>query len=112
MTNEQIIFDARCDLMDKGILAPTGRYIEVEDQNGEKKTMEEPEEIHTFVGWQSLGRQVKKGEKNIVSLMIWKHTTQKAKAEDEEDKEKMFMTKGFFFKESQTEPRKEKTHEA
>ena len=44
MTNEMIILNARFDLMQEGILHGTGNIIEVEDENGEKKQIEEPEE--------------------------------------------------------------------
>lgn len=103
MTNEMIILNARFDLMEEGILQGTGNIIEVEDENGEKKQIEEPEQIHTYQGWKSLNRQVKRGEKSIATIQIWKHTTQKSKAEDEDDQEKMFLTKAFFFRETQTE---------
>ena len=89
--------------MEEGILQGTGNIIEVEDENGEKKQIEEPEQIHTYQGWKSLNRQVKRGEKSIATIQIWKHTTQKSKAEDEDDQEKMFLTKAFFFRETQTE---------
>ena len=98
-----IILNARFDLMEEGILQGTGNIIEVEDENGEKKQIEEPEQIHTYQRWKSLNRQVKRGEKSIATIQIWKHTTQKSKAEDEDDQEKMFLTKAFFFRETQTE---------
>ena len=98
-----IILNARFDLMQEGILHGTGNIIEVEDENGEKKQIEEPEQIHTYQGWKSLNRQVKRGEKSIATIQIWKHTTQKSKAEDEDDQEKMFLTKAFFFRETQSE---------
>lgn len=103
MTNEMIILNARFDLMEEGILQGTGNIIEVEDENGKKKQIEEPEQIHTYQGWKSLNRQVKRGEKSIATIQIWKHTTKKSKAEDEDDQEKMFLTKAFFFRENQTE---------
>ena len=97
MTNEQIIFNNRVDLMDKGIIRGTG------NKEGEKIELEEPEQIHTYAGWKALNRQVKKGEKSIASFMIWKHTTKKPKEKDEEPKEAMFQTKAFWFTEAQTE---------
>ena len=30
------------------------------------------EEVHTYAKWQSLGYQVKKGEKAIIKTMLWK----------------------------------------
>ena len=102
MTNEQIIFNNRVSLMEEGIIKGTGNIITVENENGEKIQLEEPEELHTYQGWKAVGRQVKKGEKSIATMMIWKHTTKKPKKEDEEEQEAMFMTKAFFFKEEQT----------
>ena len=104
MTNEMIILNARFDLMQEGILQGTGNIITVEDENGEKKQIEEPEMIHTYQGWKSLNRQVKRGEKSIATIQIWKHTTKKPKEKDEEEQEKMFMTKAFFFTFDQVEP--------
>ena len=103
MTNEQIIFNNRINLLNEGIIKGTGNIITVENEEGESFEVEEPEEIHTFLGWKSLNRQVKKGEKSIASFLIWKHTTRKPKNEDEDEKESLFMTKAFFFTESQTE---------
>lgn len=98
-----IILNARFDLMEEGILQGTGNIIEVEDENDEKKQIEEPEEIHTYQWWKALHRQVKRGEKLIATIQIWKHTTKKPKEADEEEQEKMFLTKAFFFTEAQTE---------
>ena len=103
MTNEMIILNARFDLMEKGILQGTGNTITVEDENGGKKQIEEPEQIHTYHGWKSLNKQVKKGEKSIATIQIWKHIIKKPKEKDEEEQEKMFLTKAFFFTEAQTE---------
>lgn len=107
MTNEAIILNNRIELMKQGIIKWTGRYITVENENGEKVELEEPEEIHTYRGWQELKRQVKKGEKSVATFLIWKHTITKKKTEEDEEKEKMFMTKAFFFTAGQTEPRRE-----
>lgn len=95
MTNAQIIFNESVELMENGIIGNTGRKIIVENEDGEKKEMLEPESIHTYAGWKAIGRQVKKGEKCIATFMIWKHTTKKKKSESEDEQEKMFMTKAF-----------------
>lgn len=107
MTNELIILNARFDLMEKGILKGTGNFITVENEEGERVQLEEPEEIHTFTGWKALQRQVKRGEKAVASFPIWKHTKRKPKEEGAEEEEKMFLTKAFFFTEAQVEPMKE-----
>lgn len=108
MTNEQIIMNTRLELMDKGILQPTGRQIELIDEKGNKKYIDEPEQIHTYVIWKELGYQVKRGEKAIVDIKIWKYTTRKVKEElklheNDDTEECMFLTKAFFFKFSQVE---------
>ena len=104
MTNEQIIFQNSLQLMDDGIIGTTGRTITVENEQGEKLEMQEPEPIHTYQAWKCLGYQVKRGQKAKASFLIWKHTVKKAKQEQGEDEEKMFMTKAFFFTFDQVEP--------
>ena len=47
-------------------------------------------------------------ESNIAQFTIWKHVTKKAKAESEEDEEKMFMKRASFFSYEQVEPIGEK----
>ena len=89
-------------LMEEGILQGTGNYITVENEDGEKIEMEEPEEIHTYQGWKFLNRQVKRGEKSVATIQIWKHTVKKPKEKDEQEQERMFMTNAFFFTEVQT----------
>lgn len=103
MTNEMIIFNNRLSLMEDGILQGTGNTITVENEEGEKIELEEPEQIHTYAGWKTLNRQVKRGEKSIATILIWKHTTKKPKEKEKEEQEAMFMTKAFFFRECQTE---------
>jgi len=116
--------------MEEGVIKGTGNFITVENEDGEKIELEEPEELHTYAGWKALNRQVKKGEKieleepeqlhtyagwkalnrqvkrgekSIATMQIWKHTTKKPKNESEDEQEKMFLTKAFFFTEAQTE---------
>lgn len=60
------------------------------------------EEIHTFAKWKSLGYSVKKGEKAITKLTIWKHTS-KVNAETQEEETAMFMKTAAFFSTSQVE---------
>lgn len=98
-----IILNERIELMEKGVLLGTGNIISMETNEGEKIQIEEPEEIHTYQGWKKINRQVKKGEKAIATILIWKHTMKKNQENEEKNKEYMFMTKAFFFKLSQTE---------
>jgi hypothetical protein len=53
MTNAQIIFNEAVELMKNGKIGTTGRQFEVEDENGNKMMLDEPEDIHTFQAWKS-----------------------------------------------------------
>ena len=106
MTNAQIIFDASIALMEQGKIKGTGRYITVEDENGNKKQIELPEEIHTFNGWKERGYNVKKGAKSEIKIQIWKHTSKKIKNDEtgaEEEKNSLFMKAAAFFTSDQVE---------
>ena len=107
MTNAQIIMKNSLQLMDDGIIGTTGRIIIVEDEHGKKVEVQEPEEIHTYQAWKSMGYQVKRGQKAKASFLIWKHTVKKAEQEKEVDEQKMFMTKAHFFAFDQVEPIKQ-----
>ena len=72
MTNAMIIFMERCRLMDEGKLKGTGRFVEIETDQGVQK-MEEPEQIHTYAKWKELGYQVRKGEKSDIKITVWKY---------------------------------------
>ena len=102
-TNAQIIFDKQMELMEAGVIGTTGRQMTFEDIDGKKHTISEPEEIHTYAAWKSMGYQVKKGEKAIAKFTIWKQTVKKAKTEDEQDETKMFLANAAFFKSTQVE---------
>lgn len=105
MTNAQIVFNAQVELMKNGVIGTTGNTLEIELPDGTKQTMPEPEPIHTYKAWQRLGYQVRRGEKAITDLHIWKYTTKKLPdavlGDDEENK--MFFTKAYFFAASQVE---------
>ena len=117
MTNAQIIFNQSVALMEAGKIKGTGRFFTYEDENGEKKQLEEPEAIHTFTRWKECGRQVKKGEHAKAAFMIWKAGQAKTEADPNEAGEetaqiKMFMKKAFFFTFDQTEEVKQEAKEA
>lgn len=106
MTNAEIILEQRIELMKQGILEPTGETIIIENEKGEKKEMQMPEQIHTFAAWKSLGYKVKKGEKNVAQFLIWKHVSKNVTNDEtgeEKTKSRMFMKKASFFKASQVE---------
>ena len=104
MTNAQIIFNARVQLMESGKIGTTGRAVEVVNENGETVIMKEPEEIHTFAAWKEKGYRVRKGEKAIAKFTIWKYVSKKIETEDgEEESGKCFMKCSAFFASSQVE---------
>lgn len=108
MTNEMIILWESVDLMEQGIIGTTGRTFEVEDKDGNKRLLREPEPIHTFDGWKERGYAVKKGEHAVASFMIWKYISGKRNNEEAEAETvsvggRCIMKKAFFFKTSQVE---------
>ena len=109
MTNEQIIFNNSVLLMEEGIIGTTGRTFEVENEDGTKKTIQEPEPIHTFATWHNLGYQVQKGQKAVAKFPIWKHKNagrrkNKNTGVEEDIEERLFLTDAFFFSRSQVQP--------
>ena len=89
-------------LMEQGVLAPTGEKVIVEDENGNKKELDVPEEIHTYQVWKELGFQVQKGEKAVAQFPIWKYTSKKVEKDGVEvEKGNIFMKTASFFKASQ-----------
>ena len=54
MTNAMIILMESVKLMEEGKLKGTGKFVEIETQDG-KKQMEIPEAIHTYAKWKELG---------------------------------------------------------
>lgn len=102
MTNAQIIFSAEQELAKDGKIRYTGRTFEAQDEKGQPVIIKETEPIHTFQAWKELGFVVKKGQKAITKLTIWKHTT-KTDKETGEESSKMFMKTASFFSAEQVE---------
>lgn len=114
MTNAQIIFNESVRLMEEGIIGTTGIKIEVVMENGKNVSMLEPEPIHTYAAWKSLGYQVKRGETAIAKFLIWKAGKSRQQQEETEaaaengteispERVRMFMKTAHFFKISQVE---------
>ena len=103
MTNAQIIFNESVELMKNGKIGKTGRQFEVEDENGNKTMLDEPEIIHTFQAWKARGFSVKKGEKAVAQFYIWKCVSKQIQDSDgmTEEQKRMFMKKASFFSASQ-----------
>ena len=101
MTNAQIIFNRQQYLLEAGKIKPTGRTLEFMDGDGNKITVPEAEEIHTFAAWKALGYSVRKGEKAIDTFTIWKYPTSKKKDQAEEEAQeadaRCFMKLSHFF---------------
>lgn len=86
ITNAQIIMTAWMELVSSGVIS-------------------EEEEIHTFDYWKKSGYIVKRGEKSVVKIPIWKHTTKKSTDENGNTVESssMFMKAAYFFSTKQVE---------
>ena len=109
MTNAQIILNQSINLMEQGIIGSTGRMLTFDKEDGSSEQIPEPEPIHTYAAWKSLGFQVSRGQKACASFQIWKHKNpgkkkDKKTGEEIETEEKMFMTNAFFFRRDQVEP--------
>ncbi|MCR5083854.1 MAG: ArdC family protein [Parasporobacterium sp.] len=109
MTNGQIILNTQIELMEQGIIGTTGRQLVIEKDDGSKEVIPEPEPIHTYAIWKEKGYQVRKGQKAVAAIQIWKHTDAKLQkdkksGEEVEIGEKMFMKTAFFFKKDQVDP--------
>ena len=103
ITNAQIIRQASFNLMEQGILKPTGRMLEQVMEDGTTIQIPEPEPIHTYNGWKELGFQVRKGEHAKASFQIWKYTGKKDEETGEETDGHCFMKKAFWFTLDQVE---------
>ena len=108
MTNAQIIFNASMELMKAGTIGTTGRTFTYETETGETITVQEPEPIHTYAAWQEKGYQVRKGEKAIAAITIWKQgkayvTKDKETGEEVQKDGRMFQKTAYFFKASQVD---------
>ena len=118
MTNNDIIFGASLRLMAEGRLRGTGRYMNLQREDGTTEAVEIPEPIHTFNGWKAEGYSVKKGEKSSIRITIWKHTARmldtntgnadldamNAEINREGGETRMFMKNAAFFTFAQVEP--------
>lgn len=108
MTNAQIIFNASMELMKAGTIGTTGRTFTYQTEDGGQITVQEPEPIHTYAAWIEKGYQVRKGEKAIAQITIWKqgksYTTKDKETGEEVEKEgRMFQKTAYFFKASQVD---------
>lgn len=90
MTNAEIIYRESIELVKQGVL---------------KAIAGQPEPIHTFAKWKSMGYSIKKGEKAIAKITIWKYTSRTKTDDDgnEIDDSKCFPKVSAFFKTSQVE---------
>jgi len=111
MTNAQIIFQEKMRLAEEGILKYTGRTVIGLNMAGEEVELPEVQPIHTYQAWQSLGYQVKKGEKAVAKFAVWKFLNRKKKADDDAEEDgdkavvggKCYMKVAAFFTDEQVE---------
>lgn len=87
ITNAQIIGQGWANLVMEGLIGPE-------------------EQIHTFAAWKDLGYSIKKGEKAITKLTIWKYAGKKDKETEEETDGHCFLKTACFFASHQVEERK------
>lgn len=114
MTNEKIIENAAFELLREGKIKGSGNVVSVTFADGTEAQVEYPEAIHTFAYWKACGFCVKKGEKAVVKLSIWKHVSKKREVPEDADEttkallsvpdSKMFMKTAAFFAAHQVEP--------
>ncbi len=109
MTNEQIIENAKQELLQQGLLKPTGKTLTARLEDGSEIQMPEAEEIHTFEAWKSRGYHVRKGEKAVTRLSIWKYVARKETIPMQDgtvreiDDSRMYRKEACFFSQSQVE---------
>lgn len=89
ITNSQIILTQSLELMKQGVLKGTGRILVQELPDGSKVELPEPEPIHTYQTWKSLGFQVRKGQKAKCSFVIWKYIGRKTLNEESGEMEEV-----------------------
>lgn len=93
MTNEEIVYRTSEQLLKEGKIKGI--------QYGETII---PEPLKTYQVWKEEGRQVKKGEKAIVKVPLWKHKTKQIEKDGEEKEvSSMFMKTASLFTIAQTE---------
>ena len=110
ITNEMIVLEQALALAEAGKIGYTGEIMTVEI-NGEEVELREPEQIHTYARWKTMGYQVRRGEKAVAKFKVWKYVTGKKKqADDGEETEeiagrgKCFLKTAAFFSAAQVEP--------
>lgn len=105
MTNAMIILNESVKLMEEGIISGSGRFVTIVNAEGNEVQLEQPEAIHTYATWKSLGYQVKKGEKSVAKFPIWKYVSKMIKNEEDADEEAghCILKMSAFFKASQVE---------
>lgn len=114
MTNDEIIMKASFELMKDGKIGTSGRTLIKVDKDGNETEVPEPEAIHTFQYWKQFGYSVKKGQKAVAAIQIWKNTTKKVDVEGKDrqtgeivtetvDVNKMIRKVAYFFSASQVE---------
>lgn len=97
ITNEMLVFNEEQRLAKEGLIKYTAMVTATDPLGGEISYMD-TERIHTYQAWQDLGYQVRKGEKAITKLTIWKHVDG-----GETEGGRMFRKTSAFFSASQVD---------
>ena len=75
-TTNDIIFQVAMDLLEAGTIRGTGHMMKAQTLNDEgelvETMVEEPEALHTFARWKAKGYMVRKGEKAVAKVGLWK----------------------------------------
>lgn len=106
MTNNDIVFQAEQELAKQGIIKYSGPVYTVTTVDGKTIEYQDTERLHTFQTWKSLGYIVRRGEKSVIALTIWKHISRSHEDPDGNmiiDPGKMFPKKAYFFSASQVD---------
>ena len=93
MTDSQIVYNIGEELLKQGKIKGI--------QYGETII---PEQLNTYQAWKEQGRQVKKGERAIAKVPLWKHKTKQIEKDGEErEVSSIFMKTASLFTIAQTE---------
>lgn len=80
MTNAMIIWNAKHELAEAGVIKYTGRMMAFTLPDGSVIEEKETEDIHTFLEWKKAGYMVQKGQKAVAKIAIWNFTDKANKA--------------------------------
>ncbi|WP_029231584.1 hypothetical protein [Butyrivibrio sp. VCB2006] len=98
MSNEQLIWNKRIELMNAGIIGKSGNRLVKNGENGKKELIDEPELIHTAREWKRRGYRVMRQQQPVSKLDIFKFT-----GKTKDGKKEYKTIEALFFAASQVE---------